>query len=71
MTTLRDYNKDIRRQQMERFADRERMVSEFTSCGACWMCGYNGSPGWLHDADTDERIEKCPVCNQKENDASL
>ena len=63
---LTEYRKDVRRETMERAQARERMVSDFTRGGACWMCGYNGSPGWLHDADTDERIEPCFVCNKDE-----
>lgn len=62
---LREYNKDVRLRRMERHAEQERMVSEFTRGGACYFCGYNGSPGWLHDADTDERVEKCYVCNKE------
>ena len=65
---MRDYRKTARREQMERHQGGERMVSDFTRCGACYFCGYNGSPGWLHDAETDERIEPCHVCNKEGKD---
>ena len=65
MTSLRDYRRETRLREMDRRQDTERMVSEFTMGGACWMCGYNGSPGWLHD-ENEEKVERCPICNVKE-----
>jgi len=63
---MQEYRKTVRREDMERRQDIERAAADFTRCGACYACGYVGSPGWLHDADTDERVEPCPVCNNKE-----